>query len=281
MKKIFLMMTILLFLSSCGQGDTGESNEELEKEEAPFYKGMISDMMESDTEQLTVSGEVVQSSDVDYDSLIVWIEEDTQIKNTMGDDIAYEALSTGEYVSIWLKDDIVMESMPPQVKASKIVVGTEETTGSSLNEEEIIQEQKEGDFVFRAVSEKKTYNPHEPVHIAGMIRYGGKKESVEVGHGGFQLMRFKVEEKTRDITIDWAHASIFSQTTLTNDEWHIETFEKTGEIGETEFHEEFFNKEGLPEGQYVITISTDLQIDEETTISFSEDIEIEVKEEEE
>ncbi len=133
------------------------------------------------------------------------------------------------------------------------------------------------DFVLRLVSEEHTYSPHEKVNIKGMVKYVGEMEEIEVGHGGFSLISFNVREKNHDITINSVAPSIANSSVLTQGKWKKESFQKSGEIKETDFHQAYFNKDGLPKGSYTITATINFRLEEDKKLILSESIDIEVE----
>ncbi|MBB6444833.1 hypothetical protein [Bacillus benzoevorans] len=131
------------------------------------------------------------------------------------------------------------------------------------SDKEIIVEKQEGDFELKLFSQKGRYAAHEKINIYAQVKYIGPKEEVMIEHGGFTPIKYEVVENKRGITIPTVESSILNQTTLKRNQWYTFKFEKSGEVKEDKFHQEYFNEEGFPKGSYTIEAAFSFQSDEE------------------
>ncbi|MBO1002165.1 hypothetical protein [Pseudogracilibacillus auburnensis] len=143
---------------------------------------------------------------------------------------------------------------------------TDDFDQTQLEEYEVkqtIAETREGDFVFRLLSEKEVYEENESVELYGEIIYVGDEEEVSIGHSASAIL-FSIEEKVRGYTIDYAVEDIGTTTTLKKGENYRKKYKKSihysEEIDPKEyiaFAEEFMEGDGFPPGYYVVNGVTD------------------------
>lgn len=139
----------------------------------------------------------------------------------------------------------------------------QEQNDRDINEKEMVVEKQEGDYELKFISEKASYAPHEKIDIDVQVKYIGLNDEVLIEHGGFSPVKYEVVEKKRGITVPAAEPSILSQTTLKRDQWYTFRFEKSGEVKQDKFHQEYFNEEGFPKGHYTIEAAFSFLSDEE------------------
>jgi hypothetical protein len=131
------------------------------------------------------------------------------------------------------------------------------------SEKEMIVEKQEGDYELKLIAKKGSYAPHEKIDIVAQVKYIGSEDEVVIEHGGFSPVKYEVVENKRGIAISSVEPSILSQTTLNRDQWYPFEFEKSGEVKQDKFHQEYFNEEGFPKGHYTIEATFSFLSDEE------------------
>lgn len=119
-------------------------------------------------------------------------------------------------------------------------------------DKERIIEKEAGDFVLKFVSEKDAYAPHEESAIYVQVKYIGPENAKVIEHGGFSPVKFEVNERNRHITLPYIEPMILGQTSFKREQWYTFPFEKSGEVKEDKFYQEYFQKKGFPKGHYTI-----------------------------
>ncbi|WP_309122060.1 hypothetical protein [Paenibacillus sp.] len=116
-------------------------------------------------------------------------------------------------------------------------------------------ETKEGDFVYRLVSEQGTYDDGKDVRLYAELIFTGPEESVTIYHAASPFY-FPIRETTRGYDIGFMMNQPLLHTELRRHVPLRETYVKSGGFSEQDEREyvEFmkrFWKEGFPEGEYV------------------------------
>ncbi|MFC5734314.1 hypothetical protein [Cytobacillus gottheilii] len=134
-----------------------------------------------------------------------------------------------------------------------------EKSHSKLNEYEVVNtesEVKEGDFIYRLVTEKSEYTTDEPVNIYAELEYVGDQEEVMIYHA-MTPFYFPMTEKIRNYEIDYPMPEPLGGTTLKKGEPIRQDYTRTGSYSPdkqddyTEFMKSFI-KDGFLEGYYVL-----------------------------
>lgn len=157
---------------------------------------------------------------------------------------------------------------------------------SDLKEYEVqktIDEQVQGDFVFRLVSEKKEYQEGNDVKLYGKIIYTGEKEEITIHHSSSAIF-FPMEEKVRGYTIGFAVSEIGLSTVLKRDVPYREEYQKN--IGYIEddpreyvsFIENFLDRDDFPLGYYVVNGETDFSVEGQERINIKATVDFKVVE---
>jgi hypothetical protein len=128
------------------------------------------------------------------------------------------------------------------------------------SKDKIVIEKEEGPFVVRLESEK-LYKPFEKENITAMIKYIGDEPELTISHAA-TLFWFDMTEHTRGIEITGDNHSVQTFTTLKEGQWYKESFEKSGELRNDPFIQEYFNKEGFPVGEYTVKAIALFSLDE-------------------
>ncbi|MBU8907691.1 DUF3221 domain-containing protein [Desertibacillus haloalkaliphilus] len=115
-------------------------------------------------------------------------------------------------------------------------------------------EVQEGDFVLLLESNKSVYQPHEQEGIFAQLKYVGNEDEIKISHGASPFS-FEVTEHTRKVTIHPAQTLPLLHTTLQNDVWYEVAFAKSGEHSDDDFIQDYFNRDGFPEGEYTIEVT--------------------------
>src|SRR5699024_8293974 len=89
----------------------------------------------------------------------------------------------------------------------------------------IIDETRQGDFVFRLVSEKEQYKKGEDVRMYGEIEYTGEKDEITIHHSSSAIL-FQLTEEIRAYDIDYGVKDIGVATTLKQGEPYREEYDK-------------------------------------------------------
>jgi hypothetical protein len=129
------------------------------------------------------------------------------------------------------------------------------------SEDKVVIEKEEGSFVVRIESAKSLYKPFEKENITAMIKYIGDEPGITISHAE-KLFEFNITEHKRGIKITGDTHSLEAYTTLKKGQWYKESFQKSGELRSDPFIQDYFNKEGFPEGEYTLTATAIFFVDE-------------------
>lgn len=144
-------------------------------------------------------------------------------------------------------------------------------------------ENVQGDFVFRLVSEKKEYNDLEDVKLYGEITYIGEKDEVVIHHSSSAIL-FSLEEKVRGFFIGFAVNDIGLSTVLKQGEPYREEYVKSGGYAEDDsneyvkFMESFLETDEFPPGYYVVNGETDFSLENQENINIEATVDFKVVE---
>ncbi|MFD0871434.1 MULTISPECIES: hypothetical protein [Paenibacillus] len=137
---------------------------------------------------------------------------------------------------------------------------TERRPSSAPNPYEEINRQKdevkEGDFVYRLVTEKPEYREGEPVVLYAELEYVGDKEEVTIYHAASPFY-FPMTEKTRGYSIEYSMPQPLVSTTLKQGEPIREDYKGSGGYGQEDdpqyiaFTKKLWDS-GFPAGYYVV-----------------------------
>jgi hypothetical protein len=131
---------------------------------------------------------------------------------------------------------------------------------SFLQNDKIVAEQRQGDFVLRVESVKKVYQAHEKVDIRAMLQYTGPKSEVKIYHAASPFY-FDITENQRGISIPFVMTQPLLSTVVKKDTWLEEPYGKAGGYGESdpnkEFIKTFLQQPGFPEGNYTLRVRAD------------------------
>lgn len=117
-------------------------------------------------------------------------------------------------------------------------------------------EVKEGDFVYRLVTEKADYNEGEAIKIYAELEYIGDQEEIEISYGGSPFS-FPMVETTRNYNIDYFNFLVSKRSKLIKGESLRQEYLGSGGYGSqdekdyTEFMKRIANNE-FPKGHYVV-----------------------------
>ncbi|TLS48469.1 hypothetical protein FE782_30500 [Paenibacillus antri] len=130
-----------------------------------------------------------------------------------------------------------------------------------IDERPAAAETKEGEFVYRLVSERSEYESGGEVVLYAELIYTGPEESVTIYHAASPFS-FPIRETTRGYEIGYMMNQPLLHTELRRNVPLRETYVKSGGFGEQDEREyvEFmkrFWKEGFPEGEYIVNGSAD------------------------
>ncbi len=124
-------------------------------------------------------------------------------------------------------------------------------------------EMKEGDFVYRLVSESERYGQGEKPKIYAELEYVGEQDEITIGHAASPFY-FPMKELTRNYSIDYMMNEPYITTTLKKGEPLREDYTGSGGYSEqdTKDYQNFIRslKDGFPEGRYVVYGSADFVI---------------------
>ena len=160
-------------------------------------------------------------------------------------------------------------------------------SNSDLKEYEvkkIIDEDVQGDFVFRLVSKKKEYEDGDDVKLYGEITYTGEKDEVTIHHSSSAIL-FSLEEKVRGFDIEFGVNDIGLSTVLKQGEPYREEYEKSGGYAEDDssdyvrFMKSFLNKDGFPSGYYVVDGETDFSLEDQERVNIKATVDFKVVDE--
>ncbi|QGQ98953.1 hypothetical protein EHS13_30780 [Paenibacillus psychroresistens] len=119
-----------------------------------------------------------------------------------------------------------------------------------------VAEVKQGDFIYRLISDKEEYKGNEPVKLYATIEYIGERKEITLFHG-FTPLGFQLLEKTRNYKIDQAMPAILKSAVYKKGVPVRTDYTKSGGYGETDtkaytnFIKELWS-DGLPTGYYVV-----------------------------
>jgi len=159
-------------------------------------------------------------------------------------------------------------------------------SNSDLEEYEVkktIDENVQGDFIFRLVSEKKEYEVGNDVKLYGEITYTGEEEEVTIYHSSSAIL-FSLDEKVRGYDIGFAVDDIGLSTVLKQDEPYREEYVKIGVYTEDDpsdyikFMEGFVKEDGFPSGYYVVNGETDFTLENQRKVNIKATIDFKVVE---
>ncbi|MBM7573668.1 hypothetical protein [Aquibacillus albus] len=126
-------------------------------------------------------------------------------------------------------------------------------------------EETEGDFIYRIVTEKGEYRNNETVNIYSELEYIGDKEGVTIYHAASPF-NFPMVEKTRGFEIGYPMNEPLRNTTLIKGEPLREEYGRSGGYGSqdesdyVEFMTSFLNDGFLP-GYYVVIGYVDFYVE--------------------
>ena len=116
-------------------------------------------------------------------------------------------------------------------------------------------EVREGDFIFRLVSEKKKYEEYEKPEIYAELTYVGQNEEIRISHAASPFS-FPIHEKTRGYTVDYAMNTPLLITNLKRGEPYRESYEFAGGYSDQDdedyvvFVQSIIDHSGFPKGDY-------------------------------
>ncbi|MED4015206.1 hypothetical protein ACWE42_13700 [Sutcliffiella cohnii] len=166
------------------------------------------------------------------------------------------------------------------------LVGCSQEPKNEISEPEVkktIDENVQGDFVFRLVSEKKEYGDGENVKLYGEITYTGDKDEVTITHSSSAIL-FSLEEKGRGFNIGYSVEDIELVTVLKKGEPYREEYVKSGgyDAGDpsdyVRFIKRFLNNEGFPSGYYIVNGETDFFLKDKERVNIKATINFKVVE---
>jgi hypothetical protein len=126
-------------------------------------------------------------------------------------------------------------------------------------------EVREGDFIYRLVSEQGTYEGNDSVMMYAELEYIGEKSEVTIFHSASPF-NFPIVEKTRDYAIPYVMNEPLLNTTLIHGEPLREKYGRSGgygsndEEGYVKFMKSFL-KDGFPSGYYIVDGFADFYIE--------------------
>lgn len=118
------------------------------------------------------------------------------------------------------------------------------------------KEVKEGDFIYRLVSEKEVYAENGPIQLYAELEYIGDKTEIEIFHAASPFY-FPMVEKTRDYQIEYAMNEPLLSTTLIKGEPLRQDYVGSGGFSEhdrdeyVKFIKRVMDSE-FPTGHYVV-----------------------------
>lgn len=151
------------------------------------------------------------------------------------------------------------------------------------NVKQITDENVQGDFVFRLVSEKKEYDDLNDVKLYGEITYIGEEDEIIIHHASSAIL-FSLEEKVRGFFIGFGVNEIGLSTVLKQGEPYREEYVKSGGYAEDDpsdyvrFMESFLETDEFPSGYYVVNGETDFSLANEERINIEATIDFKVVE---
>jgi len=125
-------------------------------------------------------------------------------------------------------------------------------------------EVKEGDFVYRLVSEQKVYPNGQSVTLYGELEYIGNEQEITIQHAASPFY-FPIEEKIRGIDIPYPMPEPLVTTTLNKGEPLRVNYTGSGAYSEQdkkayiEFMKDFIEN-GFPTGYYVVNGYADFMV---------------------
>jgi|GEM_PF-620923 len=132
--------------------------------------------------------------------------------------------------------------------------------------EYVMSEVRNDDFVLQVFATKQTYALGEEVEILAKLKYVGENSSQIIYHAASPF-HFYVSETTRQVAIPFMMDQPRVLRELKKDIWYIEAYKKIGGIYSEifpgyEFHNEFADALGFPEGNYNIEVNAIFDTDE-------------------
>lgn len=134
---------------------------------------------------------------------------------------------------------------------------TSEEAPPQLRDNPQEDEVKEGDFIFRLVSEKKKYDEYEKPVIYAELTYVGEKEEIQISHAASPFS-YPIHEKTRGYTVDYAMNTPLLLTDLKRGEPYRENYDFAGGYSDkdaeeyAEFVQSVIEHDGFPRGNYMM-----------------------------
>ncbi|WP_181346861.1 hypothetical protein [Thalassobacillus sp. CUG 92003] len=118
-------------------------------------------------------------------------------------------------------------------------------------------EKKEGDFIYRLVTEKAEYRESDSVNLYAELEYIGNSDEVVIYHAASPFY-FPMVEKTRNYELAYPMNEPLISTTLKKGEPLRQKYIKSGGYGSQEesdyvkFMKRFLEEDGFPKGSYVV-----------------------------
>ena len=143
--------------------------------------------------------------------------------------------------------------------------GSDSGEPGSSAEQAVIAEVREGDFVYRLVSEKGAYRRGESTVVYAELEYVGKAPAVDIYHAASPFY-FTFREETRDYEVGYWMNLPLIQTTLKRGEPIREAYRGGGGFSDEDapayiaFLQEIW-KRGFPKGSYVFDGSAEFYVE--------------------
>jgi hypothetical protein len=126
---------------------------------------------------------------------------------------------------------------------------------SLVPKEQLLSEEREGDFVLQVMADKSSYSQSDPVKLIIRMKYVGERSEVNISHAA-SAFSFLIMETTRDIGIGYMMNQPLIHKVLKQGEWLEESYIKTGGYSDSDpdkaFIQQFLQGEAFPEGTYRI-----------------------------
>ncbi|MCG3089337.1 hypothetical protein [Sporosarcina cyprini] len=136
-------------------------------------------------------------------------------------------------------------------------------------------EVREGDFIFRLVSEKTKYDEYEKPVIYAELTYVGEKEEIQISHAASPFS-FPIHEKNRGYTIDYVMNTPLLLTDLKRGEPYREYYGFAGGYSDkdaeayAEFVQSIIEHGGFPRGKYTMEGDANFSIVDDSNTSEKE-----------
>ncbi|QTD41492.1 hypothetical protein [Sporosarcina sp. Te-1] len=136
-------------------------------------------------------------------------------------------------------------------------------------------EVREGDFVFRLVSEKQEYGEFEKPEIYAKLTYVGDKKEIQISHAA-SLFSFPIHEQSRGYTVDYAMDTPLLITNLKRGEPYRESYEFAGGYSDQDdedyvaFVQSIIDHSGFPKGDYSMEGYADFSVVDDSDTSDKE-----------